>query len=175
MPTPAIEIITILMEDHEKLQSLFARFSLIKNHGSVAERRALVEVACMELVIHLQIDEELLYPALRNALDRHDLLDEAEVEHKMARQLIDDIEILDADDRFYNAKFSVLGGYTMNHIGEEQKRIFPLIGQSDYDFDGLLEEIQERRFELRSGFGLPDHAYDDDGRYQMRIAPSLRH
>ncbi|MGI4849594.1 MAG: hemerythrin domain-containing protein [Janthinobacterium lividum] len=175
MPTAAFDIIALFMEDHEKLQRLFARFARIKGGDDDAERRAIVEVACTELVIHATVEEELLYPALREALERQDLLDEAEVENKIARQLIDELELMEPGDHLYDAKFFVLSEYQNHHMNEEQNRIFPLIGMADLDFADLLGDIKQRRFELRSGFGLPDHAYDDDGRFQMRIAPSVRH
>lgn len=175
MPTEAFEIIALFMDDHEKLQRLFDRFAHIKGGADDIERRAIVEVACTELVIHATVEEELLYPALREAVERQDLLDEAEVENRIARQLIDELELMEPGDHLYDAKFTVLCAYQKHHMDEEHTRIFPLLSLADMDFETLLEDIKQRRFELRSGFGLPDHAYDDDGRFQMRIAPSVRH
>jgi hypothetical protein len=42
----------------------------------------------MELTVHTQIEEEIFYPAVREAIKDTDLLDEAEVEHASAKDLI---------------------------------------------------------------------------------------
>jgi iron-sulfur cluster repair protein YtfE (RIC family) len=56
-------------------------------------RWALMDAVCAELKMHTRIEEEIFYPALRKALpDDQDLLNEAEVEHAAAKDLIEKIE-----------------------------------------------------------------------------------
>ena len=78
----------------------------------------------MELTVHAQIEEEIFYPALREAIKETDLLDEAEVEHGTAKDLIAQIEeAADVDDMF-DAKVNVLGEYIDHHVKEERNEIF---------------------------------------------------
>lgn len=156
------DALDILTEDHQKIIRLFDEFRSIREHADDETRQTLVEVACTKLVIHAQIEEELLYPALRAAFEDALLVDEAEVEHIVARQLIAELESMHPDDERYDAKFNVLGEYVRHHIEEEQTKLFPAIKASGMDLATLSEEILQRRTELRNEFGIPDEGYDED-------------
>lgn len=60
--------------------------------------------------MHADIEEEIFYPAAREALEADDLLDEAEVEHASAKWLIAQIKDMDPNEDLYDAKVTVLGG-----------------------------------------------------------------
>jgi hypothetical protein len=67
------------------VKALFNDFKqLAKDDEAVEEKTALVQTLCNELTVHAEIEEELFYPAARDALDDDPLLDEAEVEHATA-------------------------------------------------------------------------------------------
>ena len=57
------------------------------------------------LTVHATIEEEIFYPAAREVLsgDKEDLLDEAEVEHASAKDLIAQIQSTDAQDELYGS------------------------------------------------------------------------
>jgi len=44
---------------------------------------------CNELTVHTQLEEQVFYPAAREALEESDLIDEASVEHQVAKELIE--------------------------------------------------------------------------------------
>lgn len=158
----ASDVINILIEDHKKFIQLFAEFQKIKDQADDEIKQTLVEIACTELVIHAQVEEEFLYPALREAFNEPDLVDEAQVEHALARQLIGELESMHPGDDFYDAKFTVLGEYVKHHIEEEQNRIFPRMKRAEMDLETLGQDIRQRRNELRSEFGMPDAEYEED-------------
>jgi hemerythrin-like domain-containing protein len=155
----AIELLT---EDHQNVLSLFEDFRSLKEDEDADEdvKQTLVERICTELTIHSEIEEELLYPALRDAFDDHSQLDEAEVEHAMAEQLIAELESMEPGDDLYDAKVTVLGEYVRHHIDEEQEKLFPKAKKAKMDLDSLGEELRMRKEELRTEFGMPDE--DDD-------------
>jgi hemerythrin superfamily protein len=64
--------------------------ALTKSRAASAsqKKRDLATQICLELTVHAQIEEEIFYPALREAIKDTDLLDEAEVEHASAKDLI---------------------------------------------------------------------------------------
>jgi hypothetical protein len=72
-------------------------------------KQALADKICLALTVHAQIEEEIFYPAARGEIDDDDLLDEAEVEHASAKQLIAEIQGMKAGDRLFDAKVKVLG------------------------------------------------------------------
>jgi len=61
----------ILTADHKKVSKIFADFEKIKDRDSEAKQQ-LVKKACDELTVHAQVEEELFYPALHEALKESD-------------------------------------------------------------------------------------------------------
>lgn len=151
----------ILAEDHKNVVHMFDEFKKMKEKDDQDEEamQLLVETVCAELTIHAQIEEEIFYPAARDAIDDMDLLDEAEVEHASAKQLITELAAMQPGDDLYEAKFAVLGEYVKHHIQEEEKELFPKIKKAKLDLDKLGEEIRERKLELREELGIIS---DDD-------------
>lgn len=152
----------VLAEDHKKVIELFDEFARMKEEEDTDDeaKQMLVEAACAELTIHAQVEEEVFYPAARDAIDDMDLLDEAEVEHALAKQLVTELAAMEPDDDLYDAKFTVLGEYVKHHIDEEEKQLFPKLKKAGVDLKELGREISERKLELRDELGIP--AEDED-------------
>jgi hypothetical protein len=68
------------------------------------KKEELVAEICTELNVHATIEEEIFYPAVREALEERDLLDEAEVEHVSAKELIAQLEDMKPGDAVYDAR-----------------------------------------------------------------------
>lgn len=169
--TSSSDAIDILTEDHKHVMKMFADFEKLKQDEDNDEdaKQTLIERACTELTIHSQVEEEFFYPALRDALDDTDLVDEAEVEHGIANQLITELESMQPGDEFYEAKFTVLGEYVRHHIEEEQEKIFPKAKKAKLALESLGEDIRQRKEELRTEFGMPEEDDDTvDGDTQVR-------
>ena len=81
-------------------------------------------------------------------LEEADLLDEAEVEHASAKDLIAQIQGMDADDDLYDAKVTVLGEYVDHHVKEEEGEMFPKCKKADMDLVELGAELEARKAEL---------------------------
>jgi hypothetical protein len=87
------------------------------------------------------LEEQIFYPAARDALDDDDLLDEAEVEHASAKDLIAQIQAGDSSDPKWAAKVTVLGEYIDHHVEEEQNEMFPKCRKARMDLEALGKEI----------------------------------
>ena len=98
------DAIKMLTEDHKKVKKLFAQFEKIKDDGNSDEKSELVKQICTELLIHTHLEEEIFYPAVREAIDEEDLIEEAEVEHNEVKQLIAELEDLEPGGDHYDAK-----------------------------------------------------------------------
>jgi hypothetical protein len=145
---------SLLDADHRKVKKLFKEYNTLtesRSGGTTRQRRELADTICMELTVHAQIEEEIFYPALREALKASDadLLDEAEVEHASAKDLIAQIrDATEVDDKF-DAKVIVLGEYIDHHVKEERGEMFVKARAArGLDLVALREQLQARKDEL---------------------------
>ncbi|UUX95502.1 hemerythrin domain-containing protein [Aquabacterium sp. J223] len=154
------DAVALLIEDHRTVQKLFKQFEkLCESDGSEEEKEALALQICSELTVHAQIEEEIFYPAAREVMDEDDLLNEAEVEHASAKDLIAQIEEMEPTEELYDAKVTVLGEYVNHHVEEEESELFKQVKKTELDLEALGQELSQRKMELMSELGLMD---DDD-------------
>jgi hemerythrin-like domain-containing protein len=139
--------LAMLKADHDKVRKMFKDFEKLDS-GESREKAQLVRQACAELKIHTQLENEIVYPAVREAIEDDDLMDEALVEHQAAEELISQLEQMEPGDEMYDAKFTVLGEYVNHHIAEEQKEMFPKAKKAKIDLAGLGEQMAARKQEL---------------------------
>ena len=137
--------ITILTQDHANVRKMFKQYEKMKETAGDGEKAALVETICNELKLHTEVEEEIFYPAAREALEQQDLLDEAEVEHASAKALIGQLEGMQPSDELYDAKVTVLGEYIEHHVKEEEKEMFPKARKARMDLEELGERIKEHK------------------------------
>jgi hemerythrin superfamily protein len=137
------DALKMLKEDHARVKELFDRFE--KSNGSSKERIA--RTICEELKVHAQLEEDLFYPAIREAIEE-DLVNEAEVEHGSAKDLIAQIEDSSPSDDRFDALVTVLGEYIKHHVKEEEGEIFPQVKRSKLDTAELGAQMQEHKREL---------------------------
>ncbi len=156
------DAIAILTADHNKVKKLFKEFESLHEKQSDEEAEQVAQHICAELTIHATVEEEIFYPAVRKGIDDEDLLNEAEVEHATAKDLIAQIQSLDSSDETYAAKVKVLGEYINHHVKEEQGEMFPKAKKAKLDMEALGEEILERKSELKAEMGIAEAADEPD-------------
>lgn len=164
-------VLDMLAEDHKKVKKMFDQFEKIKEDDA---KQMLIEKCCSELTVHAQLEEELFYPALRDRIDDLDLIDEAEVEHATAKQLISELSSMQPGDALYEAKFTVLGEYVKHHIEEEEKEIFAKAKKSGLDLEAMAEEAKERKAQLREELGLDLQEQEEKGPELAQEKPARR-
>lgn len=145
------QAIMMLVDDHRMVQKLFKQFEKTEDEG---EQEQLATEICNELSVHADLEEQVFYPAARGALEEADVVEEAEVEHHVARDLIERIRQANPRDGEYCAMVTVLGEYVNHHIQEEEKELFPQVKKSELDLESLAEDMQQRKHELREQMGL---------------------
>jgi hemerythrin superfamily protein len=139
--------ITLLKADHDKVKKAFKEFEKM-DHEDTGPMQELVEEVCNDLKAHTTVEEEIFYPAVRAAIEDDDLMNEAQVEHNAAKELITLLEGMDATDPMYPATFTVLCEYVMHHAKEEEDEMFPAARKAKVDLEALGEEIMARKEEL---------------------------
>ncbi len=144
----------LLTRDHNEVRKLFKQYDkLAEADAPASERQARAEEICMKLTVHATSEEEIFYPAAREAGIESDLLDEAEVEHASAKDLIAQIRAMTPDEDLYNAKVKVLGEYVDHHATEEEDEMFPKCRKSGMDLADLAAQLAERKAQLLAEAG----------------------
>jgi hypothetical protein len=142
-----VEAIDLLKQDHARVQKAFKEFERLA-HEDAEACHDLVMSVCEELKIHTTLEEDIFYPAVYDAIDDEEIMNEAAVEHETARMLIEQLENMPEDDPNYHATFKVLGEYVRHHIREEEGQMFPAARKTGLDFAALGARMRERREEL---------------------------
>ncbi len=144
IPVEQRAAIGLLMDDHRAVKKLFKQFESAKN---AAEKKSVAQETCQQLTVHAQIEEEIFYPALRGVSDKlDDMLDEAKVEHGVAKDLIAKIEDGDAD--MLDANYKVLTEYVGHHVEEEESELFPAVIKAKVDLREVAAALESRKLEL---------------------------
>ena len=151
----SMDAIKLLTQDHKEVKALFKEYEkLAKADAEDEEKQQLAQEICTKLTVHATIEEEIFYPAAREALgDEVDLVDEADVEHASAKDLIAQIEGSSPADDHYDAKVKVLGEYIDHHVKEEEGEMFPKLKKSELDLEALGDELMTRKEQLLSALG----------------------
>ena len=155
------EIIEMLKEDHVRVKKAFKTAEKLHSEEQHEKLQALVEQTCAEVQIHAQLEEELFYPACREAVKEEDLIEEAEVEHGSAKALIEQLQGMSVEDPKYMATFKVLGEYLRHHIKEEENELFAQLstGRSKVAWEDLQQQMLTMQASLMAEMGL---AVDED-------------
>ncbi len=147
-------IVKLLKDDHKRAKAAFKAFEKMDPHEDPEGVQALVEQTCAELEVHAELEEQLFYPAAREAIKEEDLIDEAEVEHMTFKVLLEQLKNLEVEDEKYAATFKVLGEYVQHHVKEEEGEMFKQLA-GDADWPRVRDEMLARRGELLEEKGLP--------------------
>ncbi len=140
--------VQMLRDDHRHVKSLFKRFEATSSH---AQKKRIVDAALTELEVHAEIEEALFYPAVRQRIGDQFIMDEADEEHRLAKQLVAELRDMAPGESHYDAKFIVLAENVRHHIKEEEEEMFPKITRSGLDLDTLGEQMAQRKAQLLPG------------------------
>ena len=110
-------VVNMLKADHKKVKGLFKQFESAEGR----ERGAIAKTTIQELEIHADLEETLIYPAIRKEIDEKDMMNEAVEEHHLVHVLIKQLKKLQPRDETFQAKFTVLGEL-VNHHAEGRRR-----------------------------------------------------
>ena len=113
--------LTLLKNDHADVESLFKRFEALADDASPLDTREIVEKVITQLSIHAELEEQLLYPALRERLDDGGDVLEGIEEHHVAKVLLWELDKLPATSERFDAKMAVLMEMIRHHVEEEEE------------------------------------------------------
>lgn len=114
------DVIKLLETDHREVEDLFAKAETTTG----AAKQQVVSKIASELTLHAEIEEQIVYPAMRQAgLD--DLVDEAEQEHSKVKELVSRLEAMDGASDDVEGVLAELKADVQHHVEEEESEGFP--------------------------------------------------
>jgi hemerythrin superfamily protein len=119
-----MDAVKLLKADHDKMRSILEDGESTREEDR-KQRRQLFMRLRDDLLIHERMEEEVLYPALRNYPKAHDIVLEGYEEHHVADLLVDELEETDLADERWAAKWKVLKESLEHHMEEEESDMFP--------------------------------------------------
>lgn len=144
------DAIALLKQDHETVRTLLGQFQ----NATGARRQKLFTRIEREVEIHTRIEEEIFYPAYREAVRKKDdkrLYFEAIQEHHVVDLVMPEAGEGESPEEL-KAKAKVLKELIEHHADEEEKQMFPRAKKA-LDRDELRElgeRMQQRKLELES-------------------------
>jgi hemerythrin superfamily protein len=140
------DAIVMLREDHKEVRALFREFQ--KSSTTQARKGAIVEKVIELLTVHTYIENEVMYPRVRDLLPEleDDILESYE-EHHVADVLVMELTTMTPEDERFEAKTTVLIENVTHHIEEEEQDWFPKVreGLSRTQLRELGEELAEAK------------------------------
>jgi hemerythrin-like domain-containing protein len=150
-----LNAITILKHDHENVRELLER---LKNttERATKTRGDLLERIEAEIVAHMTVEEEIFYPAFRDAVgDKHaqKMYHEAKEEHRAATKVMLDLKKTDPSSPAFGGRAKVLAELVTHHADEEEDEMFPMASKhfSNDELESLGEQIEQRKRQLANG------------------------
>ncbi|MBI1907891.1 hemerythrin domain-containing protein [Candidatus Uhrbacteria bacterium] len=117
-----MNIFDMIIRDHDEAKELM---EVIAKERDTEEACTAFEELKAALLAHAKAEQEVLYHALRERRETHALILEADEEHRLAEQMLDELERGDASDDEWHAKFVVLKHSVEHHMREEENALLP--------------------------------------------------
>lgn len=144
----SIDALQMLRREHRDVQSPMRRFGKMR---ATDEQDGLRDAIVEALRLHTRIEEEVFYPYLLDATGREDLFQEADVEHGLTKELVEQLAGEEPGSERIHTMNKARAETVAHHVREEEEEIFPAVGA-----DGRRPEGARR-----GAAGVPG---GDDGR-----------
>jgi hemerythrin-like domain-containing protein len=149
MPRTRTDAISLLKQDHRKVRGLLKRFEADPSED-------LLDQIEEELKIHTQIEEEIFYPAFRDAVEgkegQEKLYYAALEEHHVVELVLPEIRGTSEASEEFAAKGKVLKDLVEHHAADEEKNMFEIARRTmgAAELRNLGMRLQERKQEIMS-------------------------
>lgn len=144
------DAITIIKADHRKLEKLFEAYEKLGNKAYKTKEAQALEIIRL-LTIHTGMEEDLLYSRLSERLKKDDIkmVDEAYVEHGVAKELMSAIESMSPEQKLFDAKVKVLSEVVAHHVKDEENELLPTTKKefSEEELIGIALKMEEYKKE----------------------------
>lgn len=121
------DAIVLLKNEHQEIRKVFKAFQEAGDAAYKTKGR-LVDQMIELLTVHTYIENEIMYPRVRDLLpDLEDDVLESYEEHHVADVLVMELAAMKPEDERFDAKTTVLIENVTHHIEEEEEHWFPKV------------------------------------------------
>jgi hemerythrin superfamily protein len=149
----AMRVTTILTKDHRLVSGLIATLDVTPRLNSIV-RDSLFWQIRTGVLVHIQAEEEILYPVMRSLtfMSGESTTDESYREHQEIRGMLDDLAAMDPNTDAFDRKFEDFKFALNHHEDREEHEIFAVVraGMSREEQELLGRRMHERKMLLRS-------------------------
>lgn len=142
----AHEFFKMLKQDHDKVKKILKELE-DKTDRELASREELFTRLKQELIPHMEAEEKIFYPTLRNVQGpKKDILESIE-EHHVGRMVLDELNGLSRNAPNWLAKLIVFKEIVEHHIEEEEDKIFDMAEDAieDDQMSNIMRRFQEEK------------------------------
>jgi hemerythrin-like domain-containing protein len=137
--------VTLLKEEHREAKQML---KILQDSKPGARRQQTVQKLVTALLRHMELEERLVYPLVKNEVDP-EAAEEATIEHNLARNGLAQMTKLVSEPGFGAAVAMVSAGIN-HHVKEEETEIFPKLKR-----EVERSELQRLGAELAAGKKAP--------------------
>jgi iron-sulfur cluster repair protein YtfE (RIC family) len=114
----------LLKQDHDKVAGIFEKLEPTTERA-LKTREELFAQLKGELDVHTEVEEQIFYPAIKDAEETHEITLEAYEEHNVVKTLLAELDAEPKDTEEWKAKLTVLKENVEHHVEEEEGEMFP--------------------------------------------------
>lgn len=136
-----MDALALLKKDHDQVKKMLKDLDDTTDRA-IKTRQDLFERLKFSLTVHEQMEEAVLYPALKEHAETKEIVLEAYEEHDVVDTILGELEQTPFDDETWHAKLTVMRENLLHHIQEEEDEMF---GQVRRLFDkATLESLGDQ-------------------------------
>ena len=151
------DALDVLRQDHRRLGELFSQYAKFRPGALNGDgKMQVIQELCRALAVHAQIEEEVFYPALREAGEADRARVETGTGHATIRRLAEELRNAKHGDELADAKMKVLAEYVQNHVDEEESELFAEARSAGFDLRALGDQLLARKAELAGNEALTE-------------------
>ena len=121
------DAIVLLKQDHKEVRKLFREFEAAGDSATALKGRLVKQIIEL-LTVHTYIENEVMYPRVRDLLpDLEDDVLESYEEHHVADLIVMELYGMKPTDERFDAKTTVLIENVTHHMDEEEQDWFPKV------------------------------------------------
>jgi hemerythrin-like domain-containing protein len=124
-----MDAVQLIQRDHREVEKLFEEFERAEHAGEPGRAAAVARALVRELSVHAAVEEQFVYPALREQTGDRPVLDALE-EHHGAKVTLDEIDALPPGARRLASKVRVLAASVRRHVEEEERHLLPALARA---------------------------------------------
>ena len=118
-----MDAIDLLIRQHRQME---AAMKQVLEAPEESQKLALFSAVADELTTHIESEEQVFYPAVREKRTEDILLESLE-EHLSLKRLLADLLALEPSEQTFEPKFKVLKEQAEHHHKEEEENLFPKV------------------------------------------------